>query len=153
MTMDVRSYVGGYTASYVDLASKISERLPIVVATVLALSFLLLLLAFRSLLVPLQAAIMNLLSVAASFGVLTAVFQWGWGLSLVGLGRAVGHSPDRELRAVDDVCDSLWLVHGLRGVPGEPHHRVSREKGLALDPRWPAGLAAAHVSSAPLLSS
>ena len=76
----LRSHVGGYTASYVDLATKISEKLPLVVATVLTLSFLLLLLAFRSLLIPLQAAITNLLSVAASFGVLTAVFQWGWGL-------------------------------------------------------------------------
>jgi uncharacterized membrane protein YdfJ with MMPL/SSD domain len=87
------SHVGGYTASYVDLATKIADRLPLVVATVLLLSFLLLLLAFRSLLVPLQAAIMNLLSVAASFGVLTAVFQWGWGLSLVGLDSPTGTVP------------------------------------------------------------
>lgn len=87
------SHVGGYTASYVDLASKIADRLPIVVLTVLALSFLLLLLAFRSLLIPLQAAVTNLLSVAASFGVLTAVFQWGWGLSLVGLDAPSGSVP------------------------------------------------------------
>lgn len=87
------SHVGGYTASYVDLATKIAHRLPLVVATVLVLSFLLLLLAFRSLLVPLQAAVMNLLSVAASFGVLTAVFQWGWGLSLVGLDSPTGTVP------------------------------------------------------------
>jgi uncharacterized membrane protein YdfJ with MMPL/SSD domain len=89
----VTAYIGGYTASYVDLASKIADRLPLVVATVLGLSFLLLLLAFRSLLVPLQAALMNLLSVAASFGVLTAVFQWGWGLSLVGLDAPDGTVP------------------------------------------------------------
>jgi uncharacterized membrane protein YdfJ with MMPL/SSD domain len=89
----VVSHVGGYTASYVDLASKISQKLPLVIATVLALSFLLLLLAFRSLLVPLQAAFTNLLSVAASFGVLTAVFQWGWGLSLVGLDSPSGTVP------------------------------------------------------------
>ena len=88
-----RSHVGGYTASYVDLASKIASRLPIVVAAVLALSFLLLLAAFRSLLLPLQAAVMNLLSVAAAFGVLTAVFQWGWGLSLVGLDAPTGSVP------------------------------------------------------------
>ncbi|HEX5016288.1 MAG TPA: MMPL family transporter [Actinomycetes bacterium] len=89
----LRSYVGGYTASYVDLASKISQRLLLVVGVVLALSFLLLLLAFRSLLVPVQAAIANLLSVAASFGVLTATFQWGWGLSLVGLDAPGGTVP------------------------------------------------------------
>ena len=89
----MESYVGGYTASYVDLATKIADRLLLVVLAVLALSFLLLLVAFRSVLVPLQAAIMNLLSVAASFGVLTAVFQWGWGLSLVGLDAPAGTVP------------------------------------------------------------
>ena len=89
----IKTYVGGVTASNVDLAAKISDRLLLVIATVLALSCLLLLVAFRSLLVPLQAAISNLLSVAASFGVLTAVFQWGWGLSLVGLDPALGSVP------------------------------------------------------------
>jgi uncharacterized membrane protein YdfJ with MMPL/SSD domain len=89
----MESYVGGYTASYVDLATKIADRLLLVVLAVLTLSFLLLLVAFRSVLVPLQAAIMNLLSVAASFGVLTAVFQWGWGLSLVGLDAPAGTVP------------------------------------------------------------
>ena len=69
----------------VDLATKIGQRLPIVIATVVVLSFLLLMVAFHSLLVPLQAAVTNLLSVAAALGVLTAVFQWGWGLSLIGL--------------------------------------------------------------------
>jgi uncharacterized membrane protein YdfJ with MMPL/SSD domain len=79
------SYVGGFTASYVDLAALISARLLLVIGTVILLGFLLLMLAFRSLLIPLQAAVTNLLSAAASFGVLTAVFQWGWGISLVGI--------------------------------------------------------------------
>ena len=79
------SYVGGYTASYVDLASLISARLLLVIGTVILLGFLLLMIAFRSLLIPLQAAITNLLSAAAAFGVLTATFQWGWGVSAVGL--------------------------------------------------------------------
>jgi uncharacterized membrane protein YdfJ with MMPL/SSD domain len=79
------SYVGGYTASYVDLASLISARLLLVIGTVILLGFLLLMIAFRSILIPLQAAITNLLSAAASFGVLTAVFQWGWGISQVGI--------------------------------------------------------------------
>jgi uncharacterized membrane protein YdfJ with MMPL/SSD domain len=78
-------YVGGTTATNVDLASLISSRLPLVIVTVLALSFLLLMIAFRSLLVPLQAAVTNLLTVAAAFGVLTACFQWGWGIDLVGI--------------------------------------------------------------------
>jgi uncharacterized membrane protein YdfJ with MMPL/SSD domain len=81
----VVTHVGGSTASNVDLATKIAQRLPIVIATVVALSFLLLMVAFHSLTVPLQAAVTNLLSVAAALGVLTAVFQWGWGLSVIGL--------------------------------------------------------------------
>ena len=81
----VTAHVGGTTATYVDLASKISSKLPLVVLTVLALSFIFLTVAFRSLLVPLQAGITNLLTVAAALGVLTAVFQWGWGLSAIGL--------------------------------------------------------------------
>jgi len=79
------SYVGGYTASYVDLAALISARLLLVIGVVILLGFLLLMIAFRSLLVPLQAALTNLLSAAAAFGVLTACFQWGWGISLVGI--------------------------------------------------------------------
>jgi uncharacterized membrane protein YdfJ with MMPL/SSD domain len=79
------SFVGGYTASYVDLAALISARLLLVIGTVILLGFLLLMVAFRSLLIPLQAALTNLLSAAASFGVLTAVFQWGWGISQVGI--------------------------------------------------------------------
>ncbi len=85
--------VGGSTASNVDLAAKIGQRLPIVIATVVVLSFLLLMVAFHSLMVPLQAAVTNLLSVAASLGVLTAVFQWGWGLSLIGLDAPRGTVP------------------------------------------------------------
>jgi uncharacterized membrane protein YdfJ with MMPL/SSD domain len=81
----VTAHVGGQTATYVDLARKIASKMPLVVLTVLALSFLFLLLAFRSLLVPLQAGLTNLLSVGAALGVLTAVFQWGWGLSAIGL--------------------------------------------------------------------
>jgi len=89
----VTAYVGGVTAAYDDLAALIAARLPLVIGTVLALSFLLLLVAFRSVLVPLKAILCNLLAVGASFGVLTAVFQWGWGLSLVGLSNPYGTVP------------------------------------------------------------
>ena len=85
--------VGGSTASNVDLATLITAKLPIVILTVIALSFLLLLIAFRSLLIPIQAAITNLLSAAAAFGVVTAVFQWGWGLDLLGLSSTYGTVP------------------------------------------------------------
>jgi RND superfamily putative drug exporter len=83
------SYVGGQTAGYIDLASQISEKLPLMIAIVVALSFIVLLVAFRSLLVPVKAAAMNLLSVAAAYGVVTAVFQLGWGSSLIGLDHAI----------------------------------------------------------------
>jgi uncharacterized membrane protein YdfJ with MMPL/SSD domain len=90
---DLTAYVGGSTASYVDLAAAISSRLALVIAVVIGLSFFILLAAFRSFLFAVQAAVANVLSVTASFGVLTAVFQWGWGLSLVGLDTASGTDP------------------------------------------------------------
>jgi len=83
------AYVGGQTAGYIDLAAQISDKLPLMIAIVVGLSFVVLLLAFRSLLVPLKAAAMNLLSVAAAYGVVTAVFQWGWAASLIGLDHAI----------------------------------------------------------------
>ena len=83
------AYVGGQTAGYIDLASQISDKLPLMIAIVVALSFIVLMIAFRSLLVPAKAAAMNLLSVAASYGVLTAVFQLGWGASLIGLDHSI----------------------------------------------------------------
>ena len=89
----VTAYVGGVTAAYDDLATLISGRLPLVIGVVLALSFLVLLVAFRSLLVPLKAILCNLLAVGAAFGILTAVFQWGWGLGLIGLASPYGTVP------------------------------------------------------------
>ncbi len=86
---DASSYVGGQTAGYIDLATQIGDKLPLMIAIVVALSFIVLLVAFRSLLVPLKAAAMNLLSVAAAYGVVTAVFQLGWGSSLIGLDEPI----------------------------------------------------------------
>jgi len=83
------AYVGGQTAGYIDLATQIAEKLPLMIAIVVALSFVVLLLAFRSLLVPVKAAAMNLISVAAAYGVVTAVFQLGWGASLIGLDHSI----------------------------------------------------------------
>jgi RND superfamily putative drug exporter len=79
------AYVGGQTAGYIDLGDRISERLGLVIATVIVLSFLLLLVAFRSIVVPITAALMNLLSVGAAYGILTFVFQEGHGAKLLGL--------------------------------------------------------------------
>ncbi|WP_217921675.1 MMPL family transporter [Miltoncostaea oceani] len=85
---DLEAHVGGSTAANVDLADEITERLPVVILVVLALSVLVLLVAFRSFLVPVQAALVNLLCVAAAFGVLTAVFQFGWGIDPLGIDTA-----------------------------------------------------------------
>jgi uncharacterized membrane protein YdfJ with MMPL/SSD domain len=90
---NLQAHVGGQTASYVDLADGISSRLFLVIAVVIGLSFCILLAAFRSFMFGAQAAVANVLSVAAAFGVLTAVFQFGWGLSLVGLDTASGTDP------------------------------------------------------------
>ena len=81
--------VGGTTAGYIDLADRISEKLVSVIIIVVGLSFVLLMLAFRSIVVPLTAGLMNLLSVAAAYGVLTAVFEKGFGLSLIGIEHTI----------------------------------------------------------------
>ena len=82
----LRVYVGGATATFTDLAAVTSAKLPWLLATIVGFSSLVLMLAFRSLLIPAITAVLNLLSAAASFGVLTAFFQWGWGTRAFGLG-------------------------------------------------------------------
>lgn len=82
-------YVGGVTALFIDLGKRVGERLPYFIGCVVALSFLLLMIVFRSLLVPLKAAIMNLLSIGAAYGVIVMVFQWGWGASLFGIHQSL----------------------------------------------------------------
>jgi RND superfamily putative drug exporter len=81
-------YVGGVTASYDDFANVIIDKLPMFVGVVISLGFVLLMLAFRSVGIPLKAAVMNIAAVAGAFGVVVAVFQWGWGSETLGLGRA-----------------------------------------------------------------
>jgi putative drug exporter of the RND superfamily len=86
---DAKADVGGSTAGYIDLASRISEKLPLQILVVIALSFVLLILAFRTAVIPAQAAVMNLLSIGAAYGVLTAIFQYGWLSSVIGLNGPV----------------------------------------------------------------
>ncbi|MGX1851192.1 MMPL family transporter [Streptomyces sp. NPDC055299] len=85
-TLQVR--VGGITAGYDDFAGIIVGKLPLFIGMVIALGSVLLLFAFRSIGVPLKAALMNIAAVASSFGIVVAVFQWGWGSELLGLGSA-----------------------------------------------------------------
>ena len=83
------AHVGGATASFADVSGRVQGRLPVFIAGVIALSFLLLMLVFRSVLVPIKAALLNLLSIGAAYGVLVMVFQWGWGRELIGLNETV----------------------------------------------------------------
>jgi RND superfamily putative drug exporter len=78
-------YVGGQTAATVDFADANADRLPILVSVVIGLSFILLVVVFRSIVVPIKAAIMNLLSIGAAYGAVVAIFQWGWGKEIVGI--------------------------------------------------------------------
>jgi putative drug exporter of the RND superfamily len=80
--------VTGATAIGVDVSEKLTAALPKYLGVVIGLSFLLLLLAFRSLLVPLKATLGFLLTIGATFGVMVAVFQWGWGAALFGVDKA-----------------------------------------------------------------
>ena len=81
--LDVK--LGGITAVFEDLGVVVTDRLPIFIAVVLGLSFLLLMMVFRSVVIPLKAAVMNLLSIGAAYGVVVAVFQWGWAKDLIGV--------------------------------------------------------------------
>src|SRR4029450_9750583 len=78
--------VSGFTAMAMDFSDYFPHRYVVFFAVVLGLSFLLLLAVFRSVLVPLKAVLVNLLSIGAAYGVVVAVFQWGWGKSLLGIG-------------------------------------------------------------------
>ena len=84
----LRVYVGGLTATFADFATVVTGKLPWFILTIVGRSFLLLVVAFRSLLIPATAAVMNLLAAAAAFGVVVAIFQFGWGLRLLNLGQA-----------------------------------------------------------------
>ncbi|WAU81773.1 MMPL family transporter [Streptomyces sp. Qhu-G9] len=82
---DAKGYVTGTTAAQVDFRDIVAERLPLIIAVVVALAFLIILMVFRGLLVALKAAVLNVLSIAASYGVVVAVFQWGWGGPALGV--------------------------------------------------------------------
>ena len=89
----VEALVGGETAAAVDSSHDLSHRLPYVIGGVVILSFLLLMAVFRSIAVPLKAAVMNLLSIGAAYGVIVAVFQWGWLGAFFGIGKTAPIDP------------------------------------------------------------
>ena len=109
--------VGGFTAISIDQSNYISDRLPLFIGAVVLLSFLLLTTVFRSPLVALKAGIMNLLSIAAAYGVMAYAVQGNWFGDLLGHPRDAGAGvhPDDQLR------HPVRPVDGLRGVPAQPH--------------------------------
>ncbi|WP_406163080.1 MMPL family transporter [Streptomyces canus] len=86
---DAKGYVTGTTAAQVDFRDIVADRLPLIIGVVVALAFLIILAVFRGLLVALKAAVLNVLSIAASYGVVVAVFQWGWGGPALGVSGKV----------------------------------------------------------------
>ena len=85
--------ITGGTAMTDDVSQRLQERMPLFLGAVIGLAFLVLMLVFRSILVPLKAAALNVLSVGAAYGVVVAVFQWGWGASLIGVHETVPIMP------------------------------------------------------------
>ncbi|MFB6435635.1 MMPL family transporter [Streptomyces sp. NPDC056411] len=86
---DGHGYVTGTTAGQVDFLDIVASRLPLIIAVVVALAFLLILIVFRGVLVAVKAAVLNVLSIAASYGVVVTVFQWGWGGPALGVSGTV----------------------------------------------------------------
>jgi RND superfamily putative drug exporter len=89
----VEAMVTGNTALVDDVSSQLQDRMPLFLGAVIGLSFIVLMLVFRSVLVPLKAAALNVLSVGAAYGVIVAIFQWGWGASLIGVHATVPIMP------------------------------------------------------------
>jgi RND superfamily putative drug exporter len=90
---DVEPMVTGGTAFGVDISDRLQSRMLLFIGAVIGLSFLVLMVVFRSVLVPLKAAALNVISIGAAYGVLVAVFQWGWGASLIGIEETVPINP------------------------------------------------------------
>jgi RND superfamily putative drug exporter len=121
--------VGGATAGQDDFAAVLASKLALFIGVVVVVAFLLLMLVFRSLLIPLVASVMNLLSVGAALGIMNAVFEWGWGLSIIGVTRTgpvevfipvimfsvlFGLSMDYEVFLVSRMMEEWALSHDNR---------------------------------------
>jgi RND superfamily putative drug exporter len=136
-------HVGGVTASNIDFAGVLTDKLPVFIGVVVVLAFLLLMVVFRSLLIPLVASVMNLLSVGAALGAVNAVFNWGWGAAALGLSGTgpveaflpvimfsvlFGLSMDYEVFTVSRMQEewrSLALAEAAGGAPARNHLAVA----------------------------
>jgi RND superfamily putative drug exporter len=137
----VAAYVGGETAGSVDAATYLSSRLPVVIGAVLLLSFLLLMAVFRSLAIPAKAVVVNLLSVGAAYGVIVAVFQWGWLGGVIGIGATgpidpwiplmmftilFGLSMDYEVFLLSRMREEWRLTHDNSGAVADGLAKTAR---------------------------
>ena len=122
---DAAVYVSGLNAAFIDIADRIMSRMPIFLLYVIGVTFLVLAMAFRSIVVSLTAAITTILSAFIGFGVLTLVIQEGHLMSLTGLDS---DRPDRDVRAPDRVRDPLRALDGLHGLPHEPYPGGARPR-------------------------
>ena len=129
----VVAFVGGSTAANVDLAAEISKRLPLVIITILLLSMLVLLVAFRSVLIPIQAAITNFLAAMAAFGIVTAVFQWGWGIDIVRIDTTLNTVPIASYvpLMMFAILFGLSMDYQVFLLSSVDHHRASGETDRA----------------------
>lgn len=115
--------VTGFTAINIDMSSKLAEVFPLYVSIIVILSLIILLLVFRSIIVPVKATVGFLLSVLATFGITTAVFQWGWLHSLFGFDTG---GPLLSFMPIMVTADSVRFSDGLPSVPGQLHARILR---------------------------
>ena len=137
--------VTGTTPLFADITELLAHRLWLVIAFVVGVSVLLLAMVFRSVAVPIKAAAMNLLSIGAAYGVLVAVFQWGWGVRPARArprGAGVQLGPDPDLR------DPVRAVDGLRGVPA-----VAGARALAGQRRRPRSVVRGLSSTGRVISA
>jgi putative drug exporter of the RND superfamily len=169
------AHVTGLTAVFADISQRLADRLWVVVAFVVGVSLLLLTVVFRSVVISIKAAVMNLLSVAAAYGVMVVVFQWGWGAELLGLPHAVpvsswvpilmftilfGLSMDYEVFLLSRVRED-WLATGdphgsvVRGLAGTARVITSAAAimvavflGFALDPNVTVKMAGVGMATA-----
>ncbi|HYY18339.1 MAG TPA: MMPL family transporter, partial [Streptosporangiaceae bacterium] len=129
----VTAYVTGTTAGTVDFSERITSRIPWLILAVVAIAFLMLTAAFRSVVIAAKAAVLNLLSIGAAYGVIVAIFQWGWGASLIGLHTTVpipAYVPMLVFAIVfglsmDYEVFLLSRVHEAWVATGDPHRSVA----------------------------
>jgi RND superfamily putative drug exporter len=145
-------HVGGITAIFEDFGNAIGEKLPLFIGVVIALSALLLMIVFRSIAVPLKAVLMNLLSIGAAFGIIVAVFQWGWGASIIGVdntGPIIAFFPIFLFSIVFGLSmDYEVFLMSRMHEEWEEHHEASEAvtRGLALTGRVITAAAAIMVT-------